>query len=368
MLEALQDRLAPALGDDGCVLLVNHVLTSEPAAMQRLAPHAGPMIALELAAWPSLLPAPPALRLSRHAAGPARMVWPASAACRDLRCSSMHRIPPLLCTRSLAGEPPPLTIGGDAALATDVNWLIDNLRWDVEADLERLFGEWSGARSSPAWARLARRRALRALAQRTRADLAQRAAPRRDAATPRPHEASRAALFIVLTVLRFGLDEIALSGFPQRWVRCAGARRHASAAASTRRAACACAMALERLGPDLRQVRPGAVDAARPAAARRRRASWRSCRTACRRFPARMRVAIVERAFGAPIDAIFASFDAAPVASASIAQVHFAMLKDGREVAVKVLRPGMLAAIDDDLALLHRWPAGSSAGPRTASA
>jgi ubiquinone biosynthesis protein len=42
------------------------------------------------------------------------------------------------------------------------------------------------------------------------------------------------------------------------------------------------------------------------------------------------------------------------VASASIAQVHFATRKDGREVAVKVLRPGMLAAIEADLALLRR--------------
>ena len=46
------------------------------------------------------------------------------------------------------------------------------------------------------------------------------------------------------------------------------------------------------------------------------------------------------------------------MASASIAQVHFAVLKDGREVAVKVLRPGMLDVIDDDLTLLRtlaRW-------------
>src|SRR4051812_16587112 len=69
-------------------------------------------------------------------------------------------------------------------------------------------------------------------------------------------------------------------------------------------------------------------------------------------FPAEVARGLVEQAFGRPIDAIFSSFDAEPVASASIAQVHFAVLRSGREVAVKVLRPGMLQAIDDDIALM----------------
>src|SRR5690606_25143283 len=50
---------------------------------------------------------------------------------------------------------------------------------------------------------------------------------------------------------------------------------------------------------------------------------------------------------------LFAHFERMPVASASIAQVHFAVLHDGREVAVKVLRPEMRAAIEKDLTLLR---------------
>ncbi|MFT3808034.1 ubiquinone biosynthesis regulatory protein kinase UbiB [Arenimonas sp.] len=61
----------------------------------------------------------------------------------------------------------------------------------------------------------------------------------------------------------------------------------------------------------------------------------------------------IERALGKPIEASFASFDATPLASASIAQVHAAVLPDGREVAVKVLRPGIRAKIEADIALLR---------------
>jgi ubiquinone biosynthesis protein len=64
----------------------------------------------------------------------------------------------------------------------------------------------------------------------------------------------------------------------------------------------------------------------------------------------------IERGLGRPIDAVFTDFEAEPVASASIAQVHFAVLRDGphagKAVAVKVLRPNMLSAIDKDLSLL----------------
>ncbi|MDE1955989.1 MAG: ubiquinone biosynthesis regulatory protein kinase UbiB [Betaproteobacteria bacterium] len=83
-------------------------------------------------------------------------------------------------------------------------------------------------------------------------------------------------------------------------------------------------------------------------------------------------IRLVEKALGKSIDQVFRQFDAEPVASASIAQVHFAVLHDGREVAVKVLRPGMLNVIDDDLALMRTlaawverlWADGKRLKPR----
>jgi ubiquinone biosynthesis protein len=74
-------------------------------------------------------------------------------------------------------------------------------------------------------------------------------------------------------------------------------------------------------------------------------------------FSSAVAVATIERAFHKPVAEIFSSFDQVPVASASIAQVHFAKLRDTkgqeREVAVKVLRPGMLQAIEKDLSLMR---------------
>jgi ubiquinone biosynthesis protein len=69
-------------------------------------------------------------------------------------------------------------------------------------------------------------------------------------------------------------------------------------------------------------------------------------------FPSALAAAEIERSLGRRIEDVFQTFERDPVASASIAQVHLATLKDGREVAVKVLRPGVEEAIAKDLALL----------------
>jgi ubiquinone biosynthesis protein len=69
-------------------------------------------------------------------------------------------------------------------------------------------------------------------------------------------------------------------------------------------------------------------------------------------FPAEQVQAVLREAYGPEADTVFAQFDPVPVASASVAQVHFATLPNGRPVAVKILRPGISAVIAKDLALL----------------
>lgn len=74
-------------------------------------------------------------------------------------------------------------------------------------------------------------------------------------------------------------------------------------------------------------------------------------------FPAREAMAIVEQELKAPLAQKFSRFDETPLAAASIAQVHTAALPDGREVVVKILRPGVEAAIRRDMALLRDFTA-----------
>jgi ubiquinone biosynthesis protein len=69
-------------------------------------------------------------------------------------------------------------------------------------------------------------------------------------------------------------------------------------------------------------------------------------------FESEKAIALIESQLGAKISQVFARFDVAPLASASVAQVHAAQLKTGEEVVVKVVRPGLKPIIGSDLAWL----------------
>jgi ubiquinone biosynthesis protein len=69
-------------------------------------------------------------------------------------------------------------------------------------------------------------------------------------------------------------------------------------------------------------------------------------------FPGELARAAIEASFGKPLSELFSAFELTPLAAASIAQVHVARLPDGREVIVKVLRPGMQQVIGRDLEVL----------------
>lgn len=89
-------------------------------------------------------------------------------------------------------------------------------------------------------------------------------------------------------------------------------------------------------------------------------------------FPAEAVFKVILQAYEQPAAQVFKQFDPNPVASASVAQVHFAALPDGTPVAVKILRPGIGAIIEKDLALLDSaawlletlWADGKRLKPR----
>jgi ubiquinone biosynthesis protein len=162
-------------------------------------------------------------------------------------------------------------------------------------------------------------------------------------------------LKIFFTVIRFGLDEMMLSRVNDRRVRLLlrittiGRRFDQPPGVRLR-------LALESLGPIFvkfgqvlstrRDLLP--VDIANELA---------KLQDQVPPFDSDVAIAIVEKSLGAPVGVLFDDFEHTPVASASIAQVHFAKVKAGQHagkaVAVKVLRPNMLPVIDSDLALMR---------------
>jgi ubiquinone biosynthesis protein len=64
---------------------------------------------------------------------------------------------------------------------------------------------------------------------------------------------------------------------------------------------------------------------------------------------------VIEAELGRPVDEVFAAFEPASMAAASVAQVHRARLPDGTEVAVKIVRPGIEKKIREDIDLMYRF-------------
>ena len=160
---------------------------------------------------------------------------------------------------------------------------------------------------------------------------------------------------IIWVALRYGLDELVLSSFDHPWLRLLtraitiGRRLDAPRGQRLREA-------LERLGPifvKFGQVLSTRRDLMPPDIAD----ELALLQDRVPPFDPDIAIATIERSFRRRVGDLFVSFERQPVASASIAQVHFAVIRDRdgreREVAVKVLRPGMLRVIEKDLALMR---------------
>jgi ubiquinone biosynthesis protein len=157
-------------------------------------------------------------------------------------------------------------------------------------------------------------------------------------------------LKIVFVALRFGLDEFLLAHARVRWIRIPLNMllflRNTSKPRAVR-----LRLALEKLGPIF--VKFGQMLSTRrdliPADIAEELAKLQD---QVPPFPSVQAVALLEAAYGKPLHEVFQTFEDIPVASASVAQVHFATLPDGRDVAVKILRPGITRIIAHDVALM----------------
>ena len=121
-------------------LLINHVLSAEPVATQRLHTHTGRCVQLHFDGWPGALPPLPAVAFRVTPAGLVEWCGAEAPTEADLRVSVDASNPALSVVQALTGARPKVEVAGDAAFATDLNWLFDNLRWDVQDDLERVVG------------------------------------------------------------------------------------------------------------------------------------------------------------------------------------------------------------------------------------
>jgi ubiquinone biosynthesis protein UbiJ len=122
VVEEMQRRL---------VLLLNHVLQQEPEAQARLKRQTGRLVEAHWRHFSVRLVATPAGLLDLGLATQAP----------DLTLTLTDDSPFSLAQATLRGDKPPVRIAGDVQLAAEVQWLVDHVRWDIEEDLARVFGD-----------------------------------------------------------------------------------------------------------------------------------------------------------------------------------------------------------------------------------
>ena len=113
------------------VLLLNHILQQEPAAMERLVRQKGSRVVIQWQAFSMALVVTPAGLLDLAGAGGAA----------DLTLTVTSESPADIAQALLRGDKPAVRIVGDVQLAAEVNWLVDHVRWDIEEDLARIVGD-----------------------------------------------------------------------------------------------------------------------------------------------------------------------------------------------------------------------------------
>jgi predicted unusual protein kinase regulating ubiquinone biosynthesis (AarF/ABC1/UbiB family) len=112
----------------------------------------------------------------------------------------------------------------------------------------------------------------------------------------------------------------------------------------------------ERMGPTF--IKLGQVVASSPGLfPKRYSVEFQKCLDQVPPFDLAQLRAIVAQSLGAPIDTLFASMEDTTLGSASIAQVHGAVLHDGSDVVVKVQRPGIADTVDADIWWMRRGAA-----------
>ena len=135
------------------VLLLNHVLMQEKAAIARLVRQKGSVVLVRWSVFTMQFLVTPAGLLDVAAPG----------ATPDLSLVVTDESPAVIAQAMLRGDKPAVRIEGDVQLAAEVNWLVDHIRWDLEEDLSRIVGDAPAHAVGVAARRMAR--AVRQFAQ-----------------------------------------------------------------------------------------------------------------------------------------------------------------------------------------------------------